>query len=242
MSYPNTSPSEIASRIFPAAIIVVVILRLDIHHLSPGATSRLCMINYIALGVDGVDLEPVAAVSEHAIGMYFTLRRKVLQTHKAIQGGMWTQTSVLNDMMRDEDGKMLMNCSEEVVGIIGQGQRIAQLGRKLSIKVLVTEWKHPLSDTNIISNETPVHCFFVNVTRGGVVDEPALYRALMERRIAVAGVDVFGKEPDTEESCGLLGEGVQQLGLSLITTPHTLWAGDETERKLREMALENVEA
>jgi len=37
--------------------------------------------------------------------------------------------------------------------------------------------------------------FFVNVGRGATVDEPALARALAERRIAGAAVDVFAQEP-----------------------------------------------
>jgi phosphoglycerate dehydrogenase-like enzyme len=41
----------------------------------------------------------------------------------------------------------------------------------------------------------PPHCIFVNVGRGGVVDEQALVDALRERRIAGAALDVFATEP-----------------------------------------------
>ena len=41
----------------------------------------------------------------------------------------------------------------------------------------------------------PPSCIFVNVGRGGVVDEPALVDALRERRIAGAVLDVFATEP-----------------------------------------------
>jgi phosphoglycerate dehydrogenase-like enzyme len=42
--------------------------------------------------------------------------------------------------------------------------------------------------------------YLVNVARGGIVDEPALLRALREKRIAGAGLDVFGTEPLPSES------------------------------------------
>ena len=46
----------------------------------------------------------------------------------------------------------------------------------------------------------PASCIFVNVGRGGVVDEPALVEALRERRIAGAVLDVFATEPLPEDS------------------------------------------
>jgi D-2-hydroxyacid dehydrogenase (NADP+) len=37
--------------------------------------------------------------------------------------------------------------------------------------------------------------YLINVARGGIVDEPALVRALQQRTIAGAALDVFGEEP-----------------------------------------------
>uniref|UniRef100_A0A1L8EI64 Glyoxylate reductase/hydroxypyruvate reductase n=1 Tax=Haematobia irritans TaxID=7368 RepID=A0A1L8EI64_HAEIR len=39
------------------------------------------------------------------------------------------------------------------------------------------------------------NCIFINIARGGVVDQPALYKALKERRILAAGLDVTTPEP-----------------------------------------------
>jgi len=64
----------------------------------------------------------------------------------------------------------------------------------------------------------------VNIARGGVVDEEALFRALKEKKIRGAALDVFAQEPP---------RGNPLLTLeNLITTPHmggyTLEALNET--------------
>jgi D-3-phosphoglycerate dehydrogenase len=56
--------------------------------------------------------------------------------------------------------------------------------------------------------------FLINTARGPLVDEAALVRALQEKRIAAAGVDVFDPEPPTA--------GNPLFGLrNAIVTPHT---------------------
>ncbi|HET7516233.1 MAG TPA: NAD(P)-dependent oxidoreductase [Actinomycetes bacterium] len=68
------------------------------------------------------------------------------------------------------------------------------------------EVRRPLREqtTGLVDRATierlPASCIFVNVGRGGVVDEPALIDALRERRIAGAVLDVFATEPLPEDS------------------------------------------
>jgi phosphoglycerate dehydrogenase-like enzyme len=48
----------------------------------------------------------------------------------------------------------------------------------------------------------PAHCVLVNVGRGPVIDEEALYAALAGRRIRAAGIDVWYQYPADEEARG----------------------------------------
>jgi D-3-phosphoglycerate dehydrogenase len=63
----------------------------------------------------------------------------------------------------------------------------------------------------------------VNASRGGIIDETALYEALSTRRIAGAGIDVFVSEPPT---------GSPLLGLdNIVVTPHLGASTDEAQEK-----------
>ncbi|MEK7663250.1 MAG: phosphoglycerate dehydrogenase, partial [Actinomycetota bacterium] len=65
--------------------------------------------------------------------------------------------------------------------------------------------------------------YVINVARGGLIDEDALYEALTNNVIAGAGLDVFVSEPPT---CSPL------LGLpNVITTPHLGASTDEAQEK-----------
>ncbi|MDF9809174.1 D-3-phosphoglycerate dehydrogenase [Aurantimicrobium minutum] len=65
--------------------------------------------------------------------------------------------------------------------------------------------------------------FVINVARGGLIDEDALYEALTNNVIAGAGLDVFVSEPPT---------GSPLLGLpNVITTPHLGASTDEAQEK-----------
>jgi glyoxylate/hydroxypyruvate reductase len=81
-------------------------------------------------------------------------------------------------------------------------RRLAELAGRADAMVVSL----PLTDqtAGLIDRATiealPPSCIFVNVGRGGVVDEPALVDALRERRIAGAVLDVFATEPLPDSS------------------------------------------
>jgi D-2-hydroxyacid dehydrogenase (NADP+) len=76
--------------------------------------------------------------------------------------------------------------------------------------------------------------YLINVTRGGIVDEPALVEALEQGQIAGAGLDVTEKEPLPEDSP--LWDAP-----NLILTPHRAGASQHRPRKIFEFFMHNLE-
>ncbi|HUV33685.1 MAG TPA: D-glycerate dehydrogenase [Candidatus Desulfaltia sp.] len=75
----------------------------------------------------------------------------------------------------------------------------------------------------------------VNTSRGQVIDEKALYRALRERRIRGAALDVFEEEPTPLDNPLLTLD-------NMVVTPHCASATWETRRKMAETAVGNIKA
>ena len=72
----------------------------------------------------------------------------------------------------------------------------------------------------------------INASRGPVVDEKALVKALQDRKIAGAGLDVYEKEPRVEPA--LVGM------TNVVLAPHIASASGETRLRMATMAAENV--
>ena len=74
----------------------------------------------------------------------------------------------------------------------------------------------------------------VNTSRGPVVDERALVRALASGRIAAAGLDVYEREPEVPA-------GLRALP-NLVMTPHIASATTQTRRRMAVLAATNLAA
>jgi D-3-phosphoglycerate dehydrogenase / 2-oxoglutarate reductase len=74
--------------------------------------------------------------------------------------------------------------------------------------------------------------FIINTARGGLIDEMALHRALVERRIAGAGLDVFAEEPPKSSPLLKLD--------NVLLAPHALGMDEAAERLMAERCVSNI--
>jgi glyoxylate reductase len=82
--------------------------------------------------------------------------------------------------------------------------------------------------------------YLINTSRGPVVDEKALERALASRRIAGAALDVFECEPAID--CDVRDDLELKKLDNVVLTPHTASATLEARSKMAELAAKNITA
>jgi hydroxypyruvate reductase len=75
--------------------------------------------------------------------------------------------------------------------------------------------------------------FLVNISRGSVIDEPALIDALVNRRIAGAGLDVYENEPHVPIALFALD--------NVVLLPHVASGTHETRKAMADLALANLQ-
>jgi glyoxylate reductase len=95
---------------------------------------------------------------------------------------------------------------------------------------LFPETHHLLNDQTFALMKS--NCIVINTSRGPVIDEKALVRAVRNRKIAGAGLDVFEREPEIEREL-LEMENV-------VLAPHIASASHETRQKMCMMAADNL--
>ncbi|MBU3620507.1 2-hydroxyacid dehydrogenase [Polynucleobacter sp. CS-Odin-A6] len=198
------------------------------------------------------------AVCELAIGMLFSLVRRIPEAHAFVQNkawskGLFTVTSTLA-------GKR--------VGIAGMGRIGQDLAKRLepfkvkiaytgpSPKALTYDYYPDLKSLANASDVLILACpatpetdkmvnaevldalgssgYLLNIARGSVVDEGALLVALQQKKIAGAALDVFENEPNPNPGFLILD--------NVLLTPHIGSATTETRQLMTNLAIDNLEA
>jgi phosphoglycerate dehydrogenase-like enzyme len=95
-------------------------------------------------------------------------------------------------------------------------------------------------NVNFIDRDRLAHLgertWLINTARGWMVDEGALFAALVERRLAGAALDVFAREPYAP----MEGSGDLRSLANVILTPHVGSNTVEANGRMAERALQNI--
>lgn len=186
------------------------------------------------------------ATAEHALGLIFALSRKLVQAHESLKkDGSWLRKQLEGAEVFGATlgiigcGRIGQELSQKAIAlgikVIGYDQYLRrvesnypnsrieympkeQVLRQADYVSIHTGGKEIIIGAQELSLMKPT-AFLINVSRGANVDEEALYEALLDKRIAGAGIDVYKEEPKKE------GEKLENRLLSLenknlIVTPH----------------------
>ncbi|TVY12482.1 Glycerate dehydrogenase, partial [Lachnellula arida] len=223
---------------------IAITTRVPISAATLAHCPRLRLIAVFAIGTDMVDLAacrergvqvcnvPAAsneAVAEHAIALFFALRRNIVGAHNTLVNTEdWVKTGNLTPTF----GGLPGTCREEVMGIIGAGE-LAPPDRtpfttllSTSTIIILTCPLTPSTKNLISAPEFSLmlpSALLINVARGGIVDEEALVAALKEKKLKGAASDVFVEEPAGEGNSVLLREmkrGDGELQGRVVVSPH----------------------
>lgn len=190
------------------------------------------------------------AVAEFTLGLILSLLRKLSPAYSSMEDGLWLKKDLKGEEL---EGKR--------VGIIGYGhigKKLAKLLNAFEAKVdyysrseksssLEDIFKHsdiitihlPLNNQtrNLINNDLlssmKPTSFFINTSRGGVVEEKALLKILQEKKIAGAALDVFWQEP-------LAPDSPWRKLTNVILTPHIAASTKEALKKGTKTVIEEI--
>jgi D-3-phosphoglycerate dehydrogenase / 2-oxoglutarate reductase len=214
-------------------------------------------------------------VSNHAIGMLLALSRKMVIQNNLLKSGKWKEAAAARPPMGPIFGETLGIIGTGNIGRLSSRKGAAfglkvigydpYVERNLVYPYGVTFVDLPtlLKESDYISIHVPLNkethhmigekeltmmkptAYLINTARGRVVDEKALIKALQDKKIAGAGIDVFEQEPTPPENPLLHMDNV-------VVTPHSAFfsavsvvrqikrVGDEAGRVLAGMWPKNV--
>ena len=179
-----------------------------------------------------------AELRGHTIGLigYGSIGREIGRLAKAF--GMNVLASKRSPQQRDDGGWAVSGVGdphmEHVSRVFGSDQleeMVAQCDFVV-VALPLTKGTEGMINESVLRAMRPT-AYFVNISRGGVVDEDALIRALQEGWIAGAGLDVFRQEPLPPES------PFYDLP-NVILTPHISGASAAYDDRASDLFAENL--
>ncbi len=201
------------------------------------------------------------SAAEHALALMLSTARKIPWAHAGMAKGGWEKSRWTGvELWRKKIGivglgrigqivaKRLMGFEPQILfydpfvekSPFDYARKVQNLEEIFSSCEVIT-LHTPLTESTrgLVSRKLlekmPAHAILINASRGGIVDEAALYDVLAQNKICAAGFDVFATEPLEE------GHRLRQLP-NLVMTPHLGASTEEAQQRVGEMAAHQIEA
>ena len=192
----------------------------------------------------------VISAAELAVGLLFSTARFIPEANESLKAGLWKRSQFTGVELYEKTigiiglGRIGALVAERLSGfgvrLIGYdpyvtAARAEQIGVELATLDEVVEQSDFITihipktpeTTGMISTaqfaKAKPNLRIVNASRGGIIDEAALYEALKTKRIAGAGLDVFVQEPPKDNPLLTLD--------NIVVTPHLGASTDEAQEK-----------
>ena len=204
------------------------------------------------------------AVAQQVIGYILMHYTKIPQYDAFVKNGGWKKSEVVSPLVFSSEEVFGKTLGIVGYGSIGKAVEKAAKGLGINVIVFTrtvrengetcfVDFDSLLRESDIISLHCPLNeqsadmmneeafnkckdgAFFINTSRGGTVDEDALYNALRTGKLSGAAVDVLKREPMSRES-------LLETAPNIIITPHTAWAPLATRKRLLGIVEDNIKA
>lgn len=203
----------------------------------------------------------IVSAAELAVALLLACARNVVPANAALHAGQWKRSKYTGVEVADKVvgivglGRIGVLVAQRLsafgVQLIAydpyvQPARAAQLGiRMVTLDELLAESDFitvhlpKTKETIGLIGDAALHKVkptvrIINAARGGIVDEQALYQAIVDGRVAGAGLDVFANEPQVPEA-------LRELP-NVLLSPHTASATAETRQAMADLAFANLHA
>jgi len=179
------------------------------------------------------------SAAEHTIALMLALARHISQANAVLKSGIWQRSAFMGTEVRNKTLGIigLGNVGSEVARRAGGLEMkvvaydpFVSVEHAGKLKVELVPLKQLLKDSDFITLHIPrtdstkgligakelalvkPTAYIINCARGGLIDEEVLAKAVKERKLAGAAIDVFATEPATQS---ILFEDD-----NIIVTPH----------------------
>lgn len=262
------TPSVIIDRIKDAEIVTANYIDLTEEIISASPKLKYIIspavgfdwIDYKAANLNGIKILNcptfnTQAVAEHAIALMFAVKRKLLNAYKSILNGHFNSMEFVGTEVA---GKKLVCIGNGNIGskVLKMASGLGMITDYIDTKTGAEDFDNKIKTADVLVLSFPLNdktlglidskkiallkseCVLINIARGLVVDQDELYEALVNNKIAGAGIDVFPKDETLKEA----NEDIIKFANlpNVVATPHIAFNTKESTDRLGDELIANI--